>query len=158
MCSAMWRASSLTQPRSAEPLVCCHGMPRKYRPGAAVTPLWWTGWPSSSKTGNLERGGSTLVSADRHATILSVVLASKEEERIDDLVPVVEKANGNGGFAVNITGINTVGRDFTKVSEDDLSKGELQFGLPAALVVLLLVFGTLTGAAIPMYGRGRSHP
>ena len=41
-------------------------------------------------------------------------------------------------------------RDFTKVSEDDLSKGELQFGLPAALVVLLLVFGTLTGAAIPM--------
>jgi hypothetical protein len=25
MCSARWRASSLTQPRSAEPLVCCHG-------------------------------------------------------------------------------------------------------------------------------------
>jgi RND superfamily putative drug exporter len=31
-----------------------------------------------------------------------------------------------------------------------LSTGELQFGLPAALIVLLLVVGTLTGAAIPM--------
>jgi uncharacterized membrane protein YdfJ with MMPL/SSD domain len=98
----------------------------------------------------LEPGGSTLVSADRHATILSVVLAEKEDERIDDLIPVVQKADGDDGFVVNITGSNTLGRDFTKVSEDDLSKGELQFGLPAALVVLLLVFGTLTGAAIPM--------
>ena len=32
----------------------------------------------------------------------------------------------------------------------DLSKGELRFGLPAALIVLLLVVGTLVGAAIPM--------
>jgi hypothetical protein len=51
MCCATWRASSLTQPRSAEPLVCCHGIPRKYRPGAAVTPLRCTSRPSSSKTG-----------------------------------------------------------------------------------------------------------
>ena len=31
-----------------------------------------------------------------------------------------------------------------------MSKGELQFGLPAALIVLLLVVGTLVGVAIPM--------
>jgi RND superfamily putative drug exporter len=31
-----------------------------------------------------------------------------------------------------------------------LSKGELQFGLPSALIVLLLVVGTLVGVAIPM--------
>ena len=98
----------------------------------------------------LDADGGTLVSADEHATIVPVVLTEKPEERIEDLIPVIENANGNGGFAVNITGTNTLGRDFTKISEDDLSKGELQFGLPAALVVLLLVFGTLTGAAIPM--------
>jgi RND superfamily putative drug exporter len=98
----------------------------------------------------LDRGGDILVSRDRHATLVPIVLKEKEEERIDDLVPVIERANGRGGFAVDITGEYTVGRDFTKVSEEDLSKGELQFGLPAALIVLLLVFGTLTGAAIPM--------
>jgi putative drug exporter of the RND superfamily len=98
----------------------------------------------------LDANGSTLVSADKHATILPVVLTEKPEERIEDLIPVIENANGSDGFAVNITGTNTLGRDFTKISEDDLSKGELQFGLPAALLVLLLVFGTLTGAAIPM--------
>jgi RND superfamily putative drug exporter len=98
----------------------------------------------------LDADGGTLVSADKHATIIPVVLTEKPEERIDDLIPVIEKANGNDGFSVNITGTNTLGRDFTQISEDDLSKGELQFGLPAALVVLLLVFGTLTGAAIPL--------
>jgi hypothetical protein len=29
----MYSASSLTQPSSADPLVYCHGMPRKYRAG-----------------------------------------------------------------------------------------------------------------------------
>jgi putative drug exporter of the RND superfamily len=98
----------------------------------------------------LDPGGEALVSADDHATLLAVVLAEKPDERIEDLIPVVENANGTDGFAVNITGTETLGRDFTQISEDDLSQGELQFGLPAALVVLLLVFGTLTGAVIPM--------
>ncbi|HEX6712311.1 MAG TPA: MMPL family transporter, partial [Thermoleophilaceae bacterium] len=98
----------------------------------------------------LQPGTEALVSRDRHAAIVAIVLKEKKDERIDDLVPVVEAANGQGGFAVSITGENTLGRDFTKVSEEDLSNGELRFGLPAALIVLLLVFGTLTGAAIPM--------
>ena len=67
-----------------------------------------------------------------------------------DLVSVVERADGNGGFAAHITGNHTLDRDFTELSASDLQTGELQFGLPAALVVLLLVVGTLVGAAIPM--------
>jgi putative drug exporter of the RND superfamily len=98
----------------------------------------------------MDPDGSALVSADEHATILAVVLAEKPDERIEDLIPVVEEADGQDGFAVDITGTETLGRDFTQISEDDLSRGELQFGLPAAMLVLLLVFGTLTGAAIPM--------
>ncbi len=59
-------------------------------------------------------------------------------------------ANGRAGFAVHVTGDSTLDRDFTTLSESDLSKGELQFGLPAALLVLLLVVGTLVGVAVPM--------
>ena len=38
---------------------------------------------------------------------------------------------------MEITGEFTVGLDFEKVSEDDLQQGELKFGLPAALIILL---------------------
>lgn len=98
----------------------------------------------------LDTGGRALVSADRHATMIPLVLNETKHMTIEDLIPVVQRANGNDGYAVNVTGEFTVGRDFTSVSEQDLRTGELQFGLPAALIVLLLVFGTLIGALIPM--------
>jgi RND superfamily putative drug exporter len=98
----------------------------------------------------LDPGGKVLVSADRHATVLPVVLMHPKDTRIADLISLVERSNGKQGFATHITGSNTLDRDFTELSASDLSTGELQFGLPAALIVLLLVVGTLTGAAIPM--------
>jgi putative drug exporter of the RND superfamily len=98
----------------------------------------------------LDPGGSGLVSADSHATMLPLVLNETKHMTIEDLVPAVQGLDGRNGFAVKVTGEFTVGRDFTKVSEEDLRTGELQFGLPAALIVLLLVFGTLTGALVPM--------
>jgi len=98
----------------------------------------------------LDPRGEVLVSEDAHATILPVILAADEEESIDEVVEIVQRADGAEGFAVDITGEFTVGRDFETVSEEDLQKGELQFGLPAAMIILLLVFGTLVGAAIPL--------
>src|SRR5918995_1227261 len=98
----------------------------------------------------LDPRGEDLVSSDAHATILPVVLAGDEGDSIDDVLEIVEQADGAEGFAVDITGENTADRDFEEVSEEDLRTGELQFGLPAAMIVLLLVFGTLVGAAIPL--------
>jgi putative drug exporter of the RND superfamily len=95
-------------------------------------------------------GGETLVSSDRRSTLIPVVLAGEQEESIEDVVEIVERADGAGGFAVDITGEFTVGRDFQEVSEEDLQKGEIQFGLPAAMVILLLVFGTLFGTLVPL--------
>jgi RND superfamily putative drug exporter len=98
----------------------------------------------------LDPGGKILISADRHATVLPVVLAHPQEDNIEGVIAMVERANGSPGFAAHITGEYTLDRDFTRLSESDLNTGELQFGLPAALIVLLLVVGTLVGAAIPM--------
>jgi uncharacterized membrane protein YdfJ with MMPL/SSD domain len=98
----------------------------------------------------LDAGGEVLVSRDRHATLLALVLAEEEEDSIEAIVETVERADGAGGFGVDIFGEFTVGLDFGEVSEEDLRTGELQFGLPAAMIVLLLVFGTLVGAAIPL--------
>jgi putative drug exporter of the RND superfamily len=98
----------------------------------------------------LDARGEVLVSSDAHATILPLVLTEEEEDSIEEVVELVERADGEEGFAVDITGEFTVGLDFQEVSEEDLQKGELQFGLPAALIILLLVFGTLVGAGIPL--------
>ena len=62
---------------------------------------------------------------------------------------------GRGGgrsaaFAVSVTGDQTLDYDFNLLSQEDLEKGELQFGLPAALVILLLVFGAVVAAFVPL--------
>jgi uncharacterized membrane protein YdfJ with MMPL/SSD domain len=62
----------------------------------------------------------------------------------------VRRADASPAFTVNVTGQRTVNHDFNTLSEDDLRSGELQFGLPAALIVLLLVFGTVVAGLVPL--------
>ena len=73
-------ASSLTQPSSAEPRVCCQVSPRKYRPGTSVTPRRWRTRPSESKTGSVDPGvvGSVARRPDHG---VDVELAAVRERR-----------------------------------------------------------------------------
>ena len=71
------------------------------------------------------------------------------EDGIKDVIDVVEQAD-NGPLAVTITGEFTADDDFLTLSNKDLKEGELFFGLPAALIVLLLVFGAVVAGLIPV--------
>ena len=97
----------------------------------------------------LDPGGEILVSADKHATVLPVVVAHPQDERIADVISVVEQAERQGRVRNAHHRRLHLDRDFTELSASDLNKGELQFGLPAALIVLLLVVGTLVGVGDP---------
>jgi uncharacterized membrane protein YdfJ with MMPL/SSD domain len=90
-----------------------------------------------------------LVSRNRRATIITVGMGPDAEETIPDVVEAVQAADG-GGFDVTITGEFTADDDLNRLSQDDLREGELQFGVPAALVVLLLVFGAVVAGLIPL--------
>jgi putative drug exporter of the RND superfamily len=92
----------------------------------------------------------SLVSKDRHATMLQLAIPSESSSGIDDVISAVRRADASPAFAVTVTGQRTVNHDFNKLSEDDLRSGELQFGLPAALIVLLLVFGTVVAGLVPL--------
>ncbi len=46
--------------------------------------------------------------------------------------------------------IHTVGNDFTTLATSDLRHGELDFGLPISIVVLLLVFGAVVAGLMPI--------
>jgi RND superfamily putative drug exporter len=98
----------------------------------------------------LEANDSSLVSKDRHATIVQFAMPKESSSGIDDVVSDVQRADSNPAFTVNVTGQRTVNHDFNKLSEDDLRSGELQFGLPAALIILLLVFGTVVAGLLPL--------
>ena len=91
----------------------------------------------------------SLVAPTRHATVLPINLEGDGEEAAGRVGEVVDAAEG-GGFETAITGEFTADRDFSTLAEEDLQKGELQFGLPVALVVLLLVFGALVAGLLPV--------
>jgi RND superfamily putative drug exporter len=90
------------------------------------------------------------ISKDGHSAVLTLVLGHDPEAGIEDVLDEVVAADSAAGFDVDITGVNTLDHDFNKLSESDLTNGELKFGLPAAMVVLILVFGALVSAFIPM--------
>jgi putative drug exporter of the RND superfamily len=92
----------------------------------------------------------SLVSRDRHATLVLLAMPDESSSGIDDVVSAVKQADASSAFAVTVTGQRTVNHDFNQLSEDDLRSGELQFGLPAALIVLLLVFGTVVAGLVPL--------
>jgi RND superfamily putative drug exporter len=79
-----------------------------------------------------------------------LVLGPDPETGIVDVIDEVTAADADAAFEVDITGGNTLDHDFTELSESDLTNGELKFGLPAAMIVLVLVFGALVAAFIPM--------
>jgi uncharacterized membrane protein YdfJ with MMPL/SSD domain len=91
-----------------------------------------------------------LVSADRKATVLLAALGPSPDDRIDGVVKAVQNSNGTDGFDVSITGEETLDADFSTLAEEDLRNGELRFGMPAALIVLLVVFGSVVAGLIPM--------
>ena len=90
------------------------------------------------------------ISEDGHAAVVTLVLGDDSETGIVDVLDEVVAADAEAGFDVDITGVNTLDHDFNELSESDLTNGELKFGLPAAMIVLILVFGALVAAFIPM--------
>jgi RND superfamily putative drug exporter len=99
-------------------------------------------------TGELLSVSPIALSPDRHSVLLAVHIRS--DSGAGKVEKVVEKANADPRFLVGITGFHSTGYDFGKQSQTDLEKGELAFGLPAALIVLVLVFGALFAGLVPV--------
>jgi uncharacterized membrane protein YdfJ with MMPL/SSD domain len=95
-----------------------------------------------------ESRDSSLISTDRRATLVPIAIRGEEEAA--EVVDVVIAADEDPAFAVSVAGDETIDHDFNLLSERDLREGELQFGIPAALVVLLLVFGTVVAGFVPL--------
>ena len=96
-----------------------------------------------------DSGDESLVSPDRDSTVIAIGMGNDGEDGIEDVLEVVRLAD-RGPYEVSITGEYTADHDFLELSNKDLKEGELFFGLPAALIVLLLVFGAVVASLVPL--------
>src|SRR6266536_863234 len=90
----------------------------------------------------------TQVSADGHATLIPILIPNTDDAGAVE--NVAERADKNAAFDVGLTGNQTSDYDFNKLSQHDLKSGELKFGVPAALVILILVFGAVVAGLVPL--------
>jgi RND superfamily putative drug exporter len=97
-------------------------------------------------------GGKALTSADGHSAILPIVMAgdlAQAEKNIDKVHAVVHAADGQSGFDALVTGTASIQSDFSQTAAHDLQRGE-GIGVPIALIILLVVFGALVAASLPI--------
>jgi RND superfamily putative drug exporter len=97
-------------------------------------------------------GNPALVSADRHSTIVSVVMNGTLDEaieRVPDYQAALASAQKDGDYQILSVGDATLSDEFSKISEEDLSKGET-IGLPVAILILVVLFGALVAAGLPI--------
>ena len=93
-------------------------------------------------------GDESFVSADRRTTYVPVSFSSDPEDEIAAMNEVFE-ANATDGLTILTVGEGSVSETFVELSERDLQNGEA-IGLPVALIILVVVFGALVAAGIPI--------
>jgi RND superfamily putative drug exporter len=93
----------------------------------------------------------SMVSADRHATIIQVALVDEAvsgEDRVQQIQDTLAH-NAEAGYQILTIGSASVTKDFTDTAESDLVKAEI-FGLPVTLLVLVVVFGAVAAAGVSL--------
>ena len=93
-----------------------------------------------------------MASRDRHATLVTAVLPDELDlltDHVEEFRTVAEEHTG-GGFETLVLGDVTISDDFNTIAEEDLAKGE-SIGIGAALIVLIVVFGAIVAALLPIF-------
>ena len=93
-----------------------------------------------------------LVSADRKTTVMAVLMTgslAEAELNIEDVLGVIEENNASDGFRVLIVGPASVSYESLEFAREDLEQGE-RFGIPVALIILLVLFGAVVAALAPI--------
>lgn len=97
-------------------------------------------------------GDESLVSPDRRTTILPFVMAGEfadANDNIEGVREIVIDNNGVEGFTVLISGEASIAFESNEVAEQDLLRGEA-IGVPVAMIILLLLFGAIIAALLPV--------
>jgi RND superfamily putative drug exporter len=97
--------------------------------------------------------GGGAVSPDGHSVLVEFEIAGDPDQaqtRVDSSLMVVDRVAGaNAGFTVEQFGEASAGKAIEQVFADDLRKAET-LSLPITLVILVIAFGSLVAAGVPL--------
>jgi RND superfamily putative drug exporter len=105
--------------------------------------------PGSSAISYYGTGDPDLVGEDGHMTYATIRMPVDEDAAIEAVPEIREAVSSPGGPEVLVGGEAALDHDLDPVVEDDLAFAEM-IVLPVALLVLLLFFGSLVGALLPL--------
>ncbi|MEA2584572.1 MAG: putative drug exporter of the superfamily [Thermomicrobiales bacterium] len=98
-------------------------------------------------------GATGLVSADGKTTIIPVTLTGSLSDAVEhgaDFLALIKGQRAAApGFEVLTVGDASLNEEINKISEEDIARGE-SFGAGAAFLILLVVFGALVAAFVPI--------
>jgi len=94
-------------------------------------------------------GAPSMVSTDRHSTLISLTMAEGGEKHVDELYSIGDVLSAGGQFQVYYTGSASYYADSLKLADETLAQGET-IGIMVALVVLAVVFGAIVAAVLPI--------
>lgn len=93
------------------------------------------------------------VSESHHTALLPVTIAGEDQDtasgNAETLGESIDEITRPAGFTTLVAGPLTVSNDVNRVAEEDLATGEM-IGIAVALIVLVLVFGTVVSGVIPI--------
>jgi len=92
---------------------------------------------------------ASLVSSDRRTTLIFLFMPPDALEKVDQIHEIVDSAGDLGSFEIFVAGTPTLTEELFEVAERDLRTGET-IGISVAMVTLVLVFGAVTAALIPI--------
>jgi RND superfamily putative drug exporter len=100
----------------------------------------------------LQEGNNNLISEDGRTALVDLEIAGDPDDAVDKIGPIANEvsaaAAAHQGFDIESFGV-TASKQLDDAFSDDLKKaGELS--LPVTLVILLLAFGALVAAGIPL--------
>ena len=103
---------------------------------------------ASPQTAEAAKG---LVSEDRRTTLIPLTLLGTLDEAMENAPGYLEEVESfaGEGFEVISVGYVSIGEESNAISEEDIARGE-SIGIVAALVILVIVFGALVAAGVPI--------
>ena len=98
----------------------------------------------------VDRVSPAVVSKGGATALIPVTMAGDDSKAVDHVGKVLAvAAAAGGGLHAQVAGQAAAAHDSNAVAKSDLSQGE-SIGIPVALLVLLVVFGTLASALLPI--------
>ncbi|HJW21485.1 MAG TPA: MMPL family transporter [Candidatus Limnocylindrales bacterium] len=150
------RAAFVALFRSSDPNVDATSPAFQGAIATAVAPVLKVGGVTGV-TGYAETHSAQFISIDRHAAYVLINLDMAEDQSIAVVDPVKAALAPPSGYTATLTGFGPIQQDSARISEQDLARAE-QVSLPIAALVLLLVFGSLISAGMPLLVAGLAIP